>query len=199
MRDNRGCSPWRTWWGRIVFAQCQQVTSSWCHDHVFPQDYVHALNRGSKISGTSAVSMNPATPNTIRTTRAKTGSVIALPSLSETVLILPSNALYYAIILSLARACACNAHRASNSPRNNQWATEIQRASETSQRVSQSQRASEHVNSGFWCILGTSTCSESFGELQRAAERCNRRHWKANRKLQLFKIILSSCKPFWKS
>ena len=22
MRDNRGCSPWRTWWGRIVFANC---------------------------------------------------------------------------------------------------------------------------------------------------------------------------------
>ena len=54
---------------------CAMSTSSWCHDHVFPQDYVHALNRGSKISGTSAVSMNPATPNTIRTTRAKTGSV----------------------------------------------------------------------------------------------------------------------------
>ena len=89
--------------------------------------------------------------------------------------------------IQLARARACNAHRASNRLRNAQRAREIQRASETSQRVSQSQRASERVNSGFWCILGTSTCSESFGELQRASERCNRRHWKANTKLQLFK------------
>ena len=42
-----------------------------------------------------------------------------------------------------------NAHRASNSPRNNQWAREIQRASETSQRVAQSHRASEHVYPAF--------------------------------------------------
>ena len=83
-------------------------------------------------------------------------------------------------IYTLARARACNAHRASNRLRNAQRAREIQRASETSQRVSQSQRASEHVNPGFRELQSAAT-----DDIEKLIQSHN-----------FSKIILSSCKPF---